>query len=248
MRFHGFDPAEALVEVEPTARTGTFSTAAIERAIAEHGPRWRRSCWPGVQYRTGQAFDLAEIADSAVPPARPWLRPRARGRQPAAAPHDSGADFAVWCHHKYNELRPGAVAGCFVHERHARTDRPLRWLVGQRPAVRFRWARSSIPPAPTVGGCRTADPRRRAAARVAGAVRPRDPARARASQTLTGYLEALIDAGIARTVLQVVTPRDPAQRGCQLSLRVVGGRERKGARCSNTSARAACSATGANRT
>ena len=82
MRFHGFDPAEALVEVEPDGEDGTFSTAAIERAIAEHGRAWRRS-WPGVQYRTGQAFDLAEIARlGRAAGATVGLRPRARGRQP----------------------------------------------------------------------------------------------------------------------------------------------------------------------
>ena len=58
VRFHGFDPLDALVEVEPDNADGTFSMAAIERAIAEHGPRLAAIVWPGVQYRTGQAFDL----------------------------------------------------------------------------------------------------------------------------------------------------------------------------------------------
>src|SRR5690606_577097 len=60
--FHGFDPATDLIEVEPDQPDGTLSMAAIERAIAEHGPRLALVLWPGIQYRTGQAFDLAEIA------------------------------------------------------------------------------------------------------------------------------------------------------------------------------------------
>ena len=59
VRFHGFDPATDLIELEPDEADGTFSMAAIERAIATHGPRLALVLWPGVQYRTGQAFDLA---------------------------------------------------------------------------------------------------------------------------------------------------------------------------------------------
>src|SRR5687768_8935779 len=62
VRFHGFDPATDLIELHPDESDGTFSMQAIERAIAEHGPRLALMVWPGVQYRNGQAFDLKEIA------------------------------------------------------------------------------------------------------------------------------------------------------------------------------------------
>src|SRR5690606_18099958 len=62
IRFHGFDPSTDLVEVQPDEPGGTVSMGAIERAITEYGPRLALVLWPGVQYRTGQAFDLAEIA------------------------------------------------------------------------------------------------------------------------------------------------------------------------------------------
>src|SRR3546814_12980269 len=61
VRFHGFDPVTDLIELQPDEPDGTFSMAAIERAIAEHGPRLALIVWPGVQFRSGQAFDLREI-------------------------------------------------------------------------------------------------------------------------------------------------------------------------------------------
>ena len=81
--------------------------------------------WPGVQYRTGQAFDLKEIArlGHAAGAVVGFDLAHGVGNLPLQL-HDSGADFAVWCHYKYLNAGPGAVAGCFVHERHARTDRP----------------------------------------------------------------------------------------------------------------------------
>src|SRR3546814_6147221 len=62
VRFHGFDPATDLIELQPDEPDGTFSMQAIERAISEHGPRLALIVWPGVQYRSGKAFDLREIA------------------------------------------------------------------------------------------------------------------------------------------------------------------------------------------
>ena len=115
---------------------------AIERAIARTRPRASRwCCWPGVQYRTGQAFDLKEIARlGACALARivGFDLAHAVGNLPLQL-HDSGADFAVWCHYKYMNSGPGAVAGCFVHERHARTERPrfAGWW-GHDKATRFR--------------------------------------------------------------------------------------------------------------
>ena len=61
LRFHGIDPATALIEVEPDQADGTFSMQAIEHAIAQHASRLALVLWPGVQYRSGQAFDLAKI-------------------------------------------------------------------------------------------------------------------------------------------------------------------------------------------
>lgn len=230
LRFHGFDPAEALVEVEPDNADGTFSMAAIERAIATHGPRLAAIVWPGVQYRTGQAFDLKEIArlGHAAGAVVGFDLAHAVGNLPLRL-HDSGADFAVWCHYKYMNSGPGAVAGCFVHERHARTDRPrfAGWW-GNDASVRFKMG-PQFSPTPGADGWQLSNPPILGLAPLRASLDQFDratmPALRAKSESLTGYLEQLIDADL-RDVLQVVTPRDAAQRGCQLSIRVIGGRER----------------------
>ncbi|TLX22283.1 kynureninase [Thermomonas fusca] len=230
VRFHGFDPAEALVEVEPDNADGTFSMAAIERAIAEHGPRLATIVWPGVQYRTGQAFDLREIArlGHAAGAVVGFDLAHGVGNLPLQL-HDADADFAVWCHYKYMNAGPGAVAGCFVHERHARTDRPrfAGWW-GNDASVRFRMG-PQFSPTPGADGWQLSNPPILGLAPLRASLEQFDratlPALRAKSERLTGYLEQLIDTGL-RDVLQVATPRDPVQRGCQLSIRVIGGRER----------------------
>ena len=230
VRFHGFDPATDLIEVEPDAEDGTVSMAAIERAIATHGPRLALVLWPGVQYRTGQAFDLGAITRlaHAAGAVAGFDLAHAVGNLPLRL-HDDGADFAVWCHYKYLNAGPGAVAGAFVHERHARTDRPrfAGWW-GHDAASRFRMGPQFLP-TPGADGWQLSNPPILALAPLRASLALFDragmPALRAKSERLTGYLEQLIDAGLG-DVLQVLTPRDPAQRGCQLSLRVHGGRDR----------------------
>src|SRR5690606_12783964 len=96
IRLHGLDPAECLVEVEADEPNGTLSDQAIADAIAAHGPRLALVLWPGIQYRTGQAFDLARIAALAhAQGARVGFDlAHAVGNLPLAL-HDAGADFAV---------------------------------------------------------------------------------------------------------------------------------------------------------
>jgi kynureninase len=231
VRFHGFDPATDLIEVQPDAADGTFSMAAIAGAIERHGPRIATIVWPGVQYRTGQAFDLAEIArlGHAAGAVVGFDLAHAVGNLPLRL-HEDGADFAVWCHYKYMNAGPGAVAGCFVHERHARTDRPrLAGWWGHDQSSRFRMGPEFVP-TPGADGWQLSNPPilglapLRASLDLFARAGGMEALRER-SQRLTGYLEALIRERLA-DVLQVVTPSDPAQRGAQLSLRVAGGRAR----------------------
>ena len=231
VRFHGFDPVTDLVELEPDAADGTFTMAAIERAIAQHGPRLALVVWPGVQYRTGQAFDLAEIArlGHAAGAVVGFDLAHAVGNLPLQL-HDADADFAVWCHYKYMNSGPGAVGGCFVHARHAQTARPrfAGWW-GHDQSSRFRMGPEFVP-TPGADGWQLSNPPilglapLRASLDLFSRAGGMQALRER-SLRLTGYLEALIDERLADT-LQVVTPRDPGQRGAQLSLRVAGGRER----------------------
>ncbi len=229
IRFHGFDPATDLIELEGDEPDGTISMAAIERVLAEHGHRIALVLWPGVQYRTGQAFDLREIVRLAH--AKGCVvgfdLAHGAGNLPLAL-HDSGADFAAWCSYKYLNAGPGAVAGCFVHARHAHTDRPrfAGWW-GHDPATRFRMGPEFVP-TPGADGWQLSNPPILALAPLrvsleifhdAGMARLREK-----SEQLTGYLEALIRERLDR-VLHIITPAEPERRGCQLSLRVAGGRE-----------------------
>ena len=145
------------------------------------------------------------------------------------AVHDSDADFAAWCHYKYCNSGPGAVAGAFVHERHARSERPrfAGWW-GHDQATRFRMG-PEFRPTPGADGWQLSNPPILALAPLRVSLdlfqRAGMAALRNKSEQLTGWLETLIEAHLADT-LQIVTPRDRAQRGCQLSLRVAGGRER----------------------
>ncbi|MEO6264023.1 MAG: kynureninase [Luteimonas sp.] len=230
VRFHGFDPAVDLIELEPDEADGTLSMAAIERAIAGHGPRLALVLWPGVQYRTGQAFDLAEIArlGHATGAIVGFDLAHAVGNLPVQL-HDSNADFAVWCHYKYMNSGPGAVGGCFVHERHARSDRPrfAGWWGHDQP-TRFRMGPEFVP-TPGADGWQLSNPPILGLAPLRASLdlfgRAGMAALREKSERLTGYLESLIGERLVDT-LQVVTPREPARRGAQLSLRVAGGHER----------------------
>ncbi|WP_242107688.1 kynureninase [Luteimonas aquatica] len=237
VRFHGFDPATDLIELEPDtpddgSSSGIFSMASIARAIAEHGPRLALIVWPGVQYRTGQAFDLAEIArlGHAAGAVVGFDLAHAVGNLPLRL-HDAGADFAVWCHYKYMNAGPGAVAGCFVHARHARTERPrfAGWW-GHDQSTRFRMG-PEFSPTPGAEGWQLSNPPILGLAPLRGSLelfaRAGMPALREKSVRLTGYLETLIRQRLAGT-LQILTPDDPERRGAQLSLRVLQGQGLQG--------------------
>jgi len=228
VRFHGFDPKTDLIELAPDEADGTISMDAIAAAIAEHGPRLAAIVWPGVQYRTGQAFDLKEIArlghDAGAIVG--FDLAHAVGNVPVQL-HDGDADFAVWCHYKYMNSGPGAVAGCFVHARHAHTARPrfAGWW-GHDQATRFKMDGTFVP-TPGAEGWQLSNPPILGLAPLRASLEVfsragMDRLRAR-SLALTAYLETLIRARLADT-LQIVTPGEPERRGAQLSLRVLQGR------------------------
>ena len=228
IRFHGGDPAVDLIEIQPD-EGDLFSLAAFERAFAEHGPRIALALLPGVQYRTGQAMDIAALTTMARKAGCTvgFDLAHAVGNLPLAL-HDAGPDFAVWCHYKYCNSGPGAIAGCFVHERHAHNTTLPRFAGwwGHEPATRFLM-RPEFVPSPGADGWQLSNPPVLALAPLRAALdlfHRAGMARLRAkSIALTGFLERAIDELLAEK-LEILTPRDPTQRGCQLSLRVRGGR------------------------
>ncbi|KGE52718.1 kynureninase [Xanthomonas axonopodis] len=228
LRLHGLDPATHLIEVEADEPNGTVSMTAIAEAIAQHGPRLALVLWPGIQYRTGQAFDLAEIVRlaRAQGAAVGFDLAHAVGNLPLTL-HDDGVDFAVWCHYKYLNAGPGAVGGCFVHARHADGDLPrMAGWWGHEQQTRFRMDPQFVP-SPGAEGWQLSNPPVLALAPLRASLAVFDQAGMAAlrakSEQLTAHLEQLIHARVPQ-VLQIVTPAEPARRGCQLSLRVAGGR------------------------
>ncbi|HVH35453.1 kynureninase [Tahibacter sp. UC22_41] len=230
VRFHGHDPAQALIELDGDEANGTISLAAIERALHEHGERIALVLLPGVQYLTGQVFDLAAITRLAH--AKGCLvgfdLAHAVGNVPVDL-HDSGCDFAVWCHYKYVNSGPGAVAGCFVHERHAHSEQRPRFAGwwGHDQATRFQMG-PEFRPTPGADGWQLSNPPILALAPLrvsldifhrAGIARLRQK-----SLALTAYLAGLIEHAVP-DVLDVLTPAEPQRRGSQLSLRVKGPRD-----------------------
>jgi len=227
--WRGLDPRDALVELSPPAGTDTIPEEKIEAHLEEHGAEVALVLWPGVQYRTGQAFDHGRIARAVhrAGSVAGFDLAHSIGNMPLAM-HDIDADFAVWCSYKYLNAGPGAVGGCFIHERH---DRPhLAGWWGHEAATRFQM-RPEFHAAAGAAGWQISNPPILSAAPLiaslalfgaAGLQRLRQK-----SLMLTGFLEFLLDR-LAPDV-ELITPRAVDARGCQLSVRIVGspGRGRR---------------------
>jgi kynureninase len=223
--FHGGDPTNDLVEVQPRAGEHTLRTEDIVAKINELGDELALVCFGGVNFYTGQAFDMAAITKAAhgVGANVGFDLAHAAGNLHLKL-HDWNMDFACWCSYKYLNSGPGSVAGAFVHQRHLGKDLPLfaGWW-GHDKAERFKMERTFRPMATAEAWqVSNAPVFSMAVHRVALEQFDRAGiARLRAkSEQLTGYL-AFIIAEVAKdtdTDLEVITPNEPAQRGCQLSV------------------------------
>ncbi len=218
---HGLDPAEAVLRAP---------IAELEEAISEAGDSLALALLPGVSYLTGEVLDVPGLTEAvhAAGAVAAWDLAHTIGNVPVSL-HDAGADVAVWCHYKYVNAGPGAPGGAFVHERHWRNAAPLRlagWW-GTDPAARFRME-PEFAPRPGAEGWAVSTPPVLAYAPLRVSLeqfgRVGLDALRRRSQRLTGYLEELLDeVGRTRRV-EIVTPRDPERRGCQLSVATPGAR------------------------
>lgn len=222
--WHGFDPRTSLIELTPEPGSDLISAAQIASAIAQAGEELALVLMPGVQYATGQAFDLKQIACAAhaVGAIVGFDLAHAVGNLDLQL-HDSGIDFAVWCSYKYLNSGPGAVAGAFVHARHAHSELPrLAGWWGHRKDTRFQMG-PNFEPIPGAEGWQLSNPPIFSLAPLRASLQLFSAAgmtalRAR-SLRLTGYLEAELERQFCDD-LQIITPKDTAQRGCQLSVRV----------------------------
>jgi kynureninase len=225
IRCHGLDPKKALVELIPRVGESTLRTEDIVEAIERDGETVTLVLLGGVNYYTGQAFDMKAITDAGhrVGAKVGFDLAHAVGNLDLKM-DETDADFAVWCSYKYLNGGPGAVGGAFVNERFAETFdlcrlagwwghdkasrfamgpefRPIRgaegWQISNPPILQMAALRASLEIFDKVG---------------MSALREK-------SEQLTGYLEFLVDS-LETDILTVITPTDPAQRGCQISIKV----------------------------
>jgi kynureninase len=230
LSWHKLDAEATLVELEPRPGEETLRIEDIEAKIEELGSELALVLWPGVQYRTGQAFDCARIAQAAHAQSAiaGFDLAHAIGNMPLAL-HDGEADFAVWCSYKYLNAGPGAIGGCFVHERHF-SNAPSRlsgWW-GHEPQTRFQMLPEFRPATGAAGWAVSNPPIFSAAPLLASLemIRAADIAEMRAkSVRLTAYAYRLIQQ-LCGSDVQMITPESPEDRGCQLSLRIAGGPRR----------------------
>jgi kynureninase len=225
IRHHGYDPATSLVEIAPRPGEASIRTEDIGELIAREGEQIAVVMLGGVNYYSGQAFEFPRIiqAGHARDCVVAFDLAHAAGNL-CLQLHDWDVDFAVWCSYKYLNAGPGSIAGCFVHERHAKNvaiPRFAGWW-GHDKQTRFRMGRD-FHAIPSTEGWQLSNPSILSAAALRASVDIFNEVgmeRLRAkSEALTGYLEFLLDrAGSDK--FSIVTPRDPAQRGAQLSLHV----------------------------
>lgn len=229
IRFHGHDPADCLIEVPSDPETGLIAMDSLKDVLATHGHRTALILWPGVQYRTGQAFDLKEIVDLGhfYGCTVGFDLAHAAGNLPLNL-HDTDVDFAAWCSYKYLNAGPGSIAGAFVHERHALVNLPrFNGWWGQRQEFRFKME-PEFNGTPGAEGWQLSNPPIFAMAPLRASLELFHdvgmPSLRRKSVLLTQYLELLIEQKLSG-VLRSITPPNSEQRGCQLSLQVLAGHE-----------------------
>ena len=225
IRYHGFDPAQGLLQVDPRPGDFLLREEDVESILDEHGQKIALVLFNGVNFFTGQWFDMPRI----VAAAKRWECTVGFDLAHAAGNvelhlHDWQVDFAVWCNYKYLNSGPGAVGGCFVHEVHGKNTalpRLAGWW-GNDPATRFQFhLQPEFVPRAGADGWQVSNPPIFSMAPLRASLALFDqagmPALRAKSARLTGYLEFLLHHYCAGRY-QIITPQASSRRGCQLSL------------------------------
>jgi kynureninase len=223
-RFHGHNPDKAIIELKPRRGEETLHTEDILEAIEEHKDELALVMMGGVNYYTGQLFDMEKITITAqkVGAFVGFDLAHAAGNVPLEL-HKWGVDFAVWCTYKYLNSGPGGTSGVFVHERHAnKPDLPrfAGWW-GHSEKERFLMKKGFIPEE-GAAGWQLSNAQIFPMAIHKASLEIFDEAgmenlRAK-SEKLTGFLEYLLNDTFKNGEIRIITPSNPKERGCQLSL------------------------------
>jgi kynureninase len=225
LEFHGYDPEACLLEWAPRAGETLLHLQDLETILDEYGEEIALILIGGVNYYTGQYFDLKKIAEMGHAKGCKVGIDLAHGAgniQPDL--HNSGVDFAAWCTYKYLNAGPGNLGGIFVHERYA-NDKTLKRFSGwwsQNKNSRFDM-RKPLDLMPGAEGWQLSNPPILSMAAIKASLElfnevGMDALRQKSIQ-LTAYLEYLIN-NLEHPDVEIISPKDPAQRGCQLSIRV----------------------------
>jgi kynureninase len=233
-RFHGFDPDDVILEIHPRDGESTIREDDILDAIQANADELAMVFFGGVNYFTGQLFDMQKItaAAHAVGAVAGFDLAHAAGNVPLEL-HDWDVDFAAWCSYKYLNAGPGNVGAIFVHEKHGKSfdlprfggwwghDKERRFLMesGFKPMQGAEgWQLSNVPIFSMAILKSSVD--------IFAAVGMK--ALRQKSEKLTAYLEFILDSladEFPKAGIRIITPRDPTERGCQISL-LIEGRER----------------------
>lgn len=225
--FHQLDPREAIIEI-PDDSQGIISQKELEKIIESEGKSLALVFMEGVNYFTGQAIDIKRITALAHQNGSlaGFDLAHSIGNHPLAL-HDAGVDFAVWCSYKYLNGGPGAVGGCFVHEKH-HLDQSLPrfagWF-GHDRDDRFS-SGNSFHPIPSVEGWQDSNPPILLLAALKASLdifhKTGIESLRKKSIQLTGYLEFLLNE-LNKPGFKIITPENSQERGCQLSVRMNKG-------------------------
>jgi kynureninase len=232
VRFHGLDPKEHIIEIAPRLGEHLIRAEDIKNAIFDAGEELALVLIGGVNYYTGQLFDMKSITawGHEVGAFVGFDLAHAAGNVPLHL-HDWDVDFATWCSYKYLNSGPGNVSGLFVHERHARKadlKRFAGWW-GYDKNTRFQMKLGFVPMEGAEGWQLSNAPVFGMAAHIASMELFDEvgmPALRAKSEKLTGYLEFVIEhiseKHKEKCSFEIITPKAFSERGAQLSILVHG--------------------------
>lgn len=228
VRFHGYDPAEAIIEVAPRVGEYTLRTEDIIARIAENADELALVLFGGINYFTGQWFDMKAItqAGHTAGAVVGFDLAHAAGNVPVQL-HDWDIDFACWCSYKYQNSGPGGIGGIFIHEKHFKDDTLNRFAGwwGYNESTRFKMEKGFVPEPGADGwqiSCSQVMPMALyyASLQIFEAAGFMAPIREK-SKALTAYLIyiiAQVNLAIGYQQYQVITPENENDRGTQVSI------------------------------
>ena len=226
IKFHGFDPQDTLIELRPRESETTLRTKDVLAVVRKVNEELATVILGSVNYYTGQAFDMQSITKAGHEAGAYVGFDMAHGAGNLEMNlHDWNVDFAAWCSYKYLCAGPGAPAGIFIHKTHHDWAGPrLTGWWGHNKNTRFEMG-PEFDPIQTAEGWQISNAPVMGMAPLLAAMEIFDEAGMTAirlkSEKLTGFLEHLIAVNLP--AVSIITPTNPIERGCQLSLVVPGG-------------------------